>query len=385
MNRLYVVILSCLLTLPLLAEPADSVFVTLQNRIDSLMTDPMLERTQLGLYVYDLTADTALYKAGHRQRMRPASCEKILTASTALYYLGADYTLDTNIYVGDDKRVYLRGGMDPLLNADDIESLVRSLRDRGIRNIEDDIICDVTLKDTTRMGWGWCWDDPYAPLTPLLYKGKGTFEEAFRKELQNAHIRFSGNLTRGTVPQTLDPLCTISRSIVKVLQPMMKKSDNLCAECIYYHCGALYQKPYATERDAARLVQQFIDRCNLVIDDYQIADGSGLSLYNYVSPELLVEALRLIYNSENVFDTFKATLPVMGVDGTLRKRNRGTSAANQVFAKTGTVNGVSSLSGYAMAPDGHLLAFAIINQGVLTSDEGKAFQDRICLALTRPL
>ena len=71
-------------------------------------------------------------------------------------------------------------------------------------------------------------------------------------------------------------------------------------------------------------------------------------------------------------------------DGTLRKRMRGTLADGNVKAKTGTVTGVSTLSGYATAPNGHTLCFSILNQGLYHTADGRRFQDAVCTALTTP-
>ena len=69
------------------------------------------------------------------------------------------------------------------------------------------------------------------------------------------------------------------------------------------------------------------------------------------------------------------------MDGTLEKRMRGTAAQGNVHAKTGTVTGISSLAGYCTTADGHVLAFCIINQGVLNGKPGRDFQDRVCKVL----
>jgi D-alanyl-D-alanine carboxypeptidase/D-alanyl-D-alanine-endopeptidase (penicillin-binding protein 4) len=61
-----------------------------------------------------------------------------------------------------------------------------------------------------------------------------------------------------------------------------------------------------------------------------------------------------------------------------------TPAQGKVWAKTGTVAGVSALSGYLVAPNGHYIAFSIINQGVKLGSEGRRFQDRVCNALCQP-
>ena len=68
-------------------------------------------------------------------------------------------------------------------------------------------------------------------------------------------------------------------------------------------------------------------------------------------------------------------------DGTLRKRMKGTCAAGNVQAKTGTVEGVSTLSGYCTAGNGHRLCFSIMNQGIRHTSTGRNFQDRVCRVL----
>ena len=77
---------------------------SIQARLDSLMKDPLLERTQLGLLVYDLTADSTIYSYGAKQTLRPASTMKLLTAVTALDQLGGDYQYRTSLhYTGEVK------------------------------------------------------------------------------------------------------------------------------------------------------------------------------------------------------------------------------------------------------------------------------------------
>jgi D-alanyl-D-alanine carboxypeptidase/D-alanyl-D-alanine-endopeptidase (penicillin-binding protein 4) len=72
-----------------------------------------------------------------------------------------------------------------------------------------------------------------------------------------------------------------------------------------------------------------------------------------------------------------------GNDGTLEKRMRKTVAAGNVRAKTGTLTGIISLAGYCTAANGHPLAFAIINQGVLKGKDARDFQDKVCEVLCK--
>jgi D-alanyl-D-alanine carboxypeptidase/D-alanyl-D-alanine-endopeptidase (penicillin-binding protein 4) len=116
-------------------------------------------------------------------------------------------------------------------------------------------------------------------------------------------------------------------------------------------------------------------------DNYQIADGSGLSLYNYVSPELLVRFLNFAFSKPEIYTHLYPALPVAGVDGTLSKRMLDTPAYNNVHAKTGTVTGISSLAGYLTARNGHILSFCIMNQGVSQGRLRRDFQDEVCIAL----
>jgi len=118
--------------------------------------------------------------------------------------------------------------------------------------------------------------------------------------------------------------------------------------------------------------------------DYRIADGSGLSLYNYVSAELETRLLRYAWRNQRIYEHLYPSLPIAGVDGTLEKRMRKTAAEGNVRAKTGTLTGISSLAGYCLAANGHELAFCIINQGIMRNQSGKDFQDRVCQLLCEP-
>jgi len=115
-----------------------------------------------------------------------------------------------------------------------------------------------------------------------------------------------------------------------------------------------------------------------------LADGSGLSLYNYLSAEAEVKLLRYAYQNENIFHHLYQALPIAGVDGTLKKRMHSTFTRNNVRAKTGTLTGISSLAGYCKAANGHWLSFAIINQGVMHARNAKNFQNRVCTILCAP-
>ena len=132
----------------------------IQHRLDSMIAvSRTLQHSQLGLMVYDLTADSALYTYNHRQTMRPASTMKLVTAIAAIDRLGGSYQYRTTLYytgrianrtlTGD---LYCVGGMDPRFNTDDLMAFVESVRSLGIDTIRGQIVADRSFKEEDR-----CW------------------------------------------------------------------------------------------------------------------------------------------------------------------------------------------------------------------------------------
>ena len=152
---------------------------------------------------------------------------------------------------------------------------------------------------------------------------------------------------------------------------------------MFYQIAKANSQQPGKASDASGAVKRLLYRLGLDPVNYTIADGSGLSLYNYVSAEMIVRLLRHAYDTRDIYDHLYPALPVAGVDGTLSSRMKGGACRGNVHAKTGTVSGVSTLAGFCRAANGHDLCFAILNQGVLKASDGRAFQDRVCDALCR--
>lgn len=362
-----------------------------QAEITRLLESDMFATSQVGLMVYDLTADSAIYRHNERQMLRPASTMKVVTAVAAIDRLGGSYqfrtslcytgTIDNGTLTGD---VYCVGGFDPLFNGDDMKAFVESIRRMGVDTIRGRIVADKSMKDADKFGEGWCWDDDNPTLSPLLISRRDRFTERFIEELREAGIAVEAYATEGTAPGSAFSICTRFHTIDQVLIRMMKDSDNLFAESMFYQLAAATGNRPAKASHAREVIRRLIRRTGLNPAAYKIADGSGLSLYNYVSAELEVALLRYAYRDANIYNHLYHSMPVAGQDGTLKRRMRNNFADGNVHAKTGTLTGISSLAGYCTAANGHTLCFAIINQGVMHGRNGKAFQDRVCTALCRP-
>ena len=356
-------------------------------QLDSLIANSsLLETTQLGLMVWDLDGDSAFYYHNHRQRMRPASTMKLMTAVTALDLYGGNHPFTTELrsrgpisgrtLYGD---LICVGGMDPAFDGGDLQVFVDRIRSAGIDTICGRIVADRSMKDTLLLGEGWCWDDDNPCLSPLLVSRKDNFLQRFTHELQSAGIVIVDTLiNKNSLPAGESwGGASLSHSFDQILTRMMKQSDNLYAECMFYHNALATSRP-ATQKNARTAVRQMIQRLGYDPARYRVADGSGLSLYNYVSAELLTSLLRYAWRSDRIREHLVPSLPLAGVDGTLKDRMQKSKAYRNVRAKTGTLTGISSLAGYLTAANGHQFAFCIINQGVMKAKDGKDFQDKVC-------
>ena len=360
------------------------------QRLDSLMQDELLESAQIGMMVWDLNDDAVVYQHKPRYLMRTASTMKALTAITALDCLGGNYTLRTSLYykgevangtlTGD---LICVGGMDPLFDDADMLAMAESVKALGVKTLRVRIVCDRSMKDDKPWGEGWCWDDENPTLSPLLVNTK----EGFAQQLVNALLTMGLELAEvevcdGLLPETgATLLCTRTHTIDELLQTMMKDSDNLYAECLYYQIAASNGKRYATAADAQDVEMALLKKMGLDERRYRLADGSGLSLYNYLTPECETMLMRYAWKHPDIYNHLLPALPVAGVDGTLEKRMRKTAAQGNVQAKTGTVTGVSTLTGFLTASNGHRLCFAIMTQGLRKTAEGRRLQDSICVVL----
>lgn len=183
------------------------------------------------------------------------------------------------------------------------------------------------------------------------------------------------------LPDSLSVLITTyETSVQDVVKEIMKESDNLNAEALLCRLGAQSTgKKHISADDGLSAIRKLIKQLGHNPDHYNLADGCGLSNYNYISPELLISFLRHAYSRTDVFRKLYKALPIGGVDGTLAYRmKKGTPSHRNVHAKTGSFTAINCLAGYLKAANGHEIAFAIMNQNVLSGREARAFQDAVC-------
>ncbi len=175
------------------------------------------------------------------------------------------------------------------------------------------------------------------------------------------------------------PYCSHeSPKLYLVLKYLNKESDNFLAQQVFRTLGAVY-KGKGSLKNSESVIKEFMEKAGIDTTGLQMADGCGLSALNRVTPRQLAETLIYMYSQPDA-KRYIATLPQAGVDGTLKYRLSGA----KVFAKTGTINENSSLSGYVTTAFGQTVVFSIItNKHKYGQGSYKGFEDQIVYTLSK--
>ena len=215
-----------------------------------------------------------------------------------------------------------------------------------------------------------------------IYSSRDFFMHTFLERLQAKGIQCPVNYAFNELQKdSLSvQIALFETAIQDVINQIMKESDNLNAEALLCRLGAQATgKKHISDEDGLSVIRKQIKALGEDPDYYKLADGCGLSNYNYISPNLLIAFLKFAYSRTDVFQKLYKALPIGGVDGTLKYRmKRGTPSYKNVYAKTGSFTAINCLAGYLRTTNGHEIAFAIMNQNVLSGAKARAFQDAVC-------
>ncbi len=179
-----------------------------------------------------------------------------------------------------------------------------------------------------------------------------------------------------------DRLCSYeSPPLSEIVRVINKRSQNFYSEQVLRTLGRVsFGK--ASWESGILAEKNYLNSLGIDADGMTLHDGSGLSRMNLVSPSQLVSMLRTMNRQTSIFPAFDSSLPVMGVDGSLSERLKGSRAVGIVHAKTGFLTGESCLSGYLRTKDDELFAFSfMMNNYTVPTREINDLQDQIVLAL----
>ncbi len=191
---------------------------------------------------------------------------------------------------------------------------------------------------------------------PTIYAG-----QVLAGILKAQKIQVRGKVTTGIVPENARFLAEHSSTDLNdIIRHMMKRSDNLYADSLFRLMGARHTNEPGSWANGKKAIEEFL-QTTVGIDTttLKIFDGCGLSHKNKVSPNDFIQLLSWMYTQSPYKDNFIASLPIGGVDGTLRNRMKQT-VPHSINAKTGNLNGVTCLSGYITPKTGLPLIFVIM-------------------------
>lgn len=209
-------------------------------------------------------------------------------------------------------------------------------------------------------------DSPPEIVSLAVVNPAGNFVQHLRRVLLIAGIADNSDRVRLNIVEVQKQLANApelaainSPPLSQLLIETNQNSNNLYAEALLRTLGSRVNSSDSNSQKGLVAVKQALTTLGVDPTGYVLADGSGLSRHNLVTPQVLAQTLNAMAKSPQAA-IYRASLPVAGVSGTLKTRLQGTLAQGIVSAKTGTISGATGLSGYVYSPNYEPLVFSII-------------------------
>jgi D-alanyl-D-alanine carboxypeptidase/D-alanyl-D-alanine-endopeptidase (penicillin-binding protein 4) len=396
----------------------------LSDALDAAMADPSLGPARTSSCIVVQQGAVTLYARQPTAMLLPASGLKLLTATAILDRLGPQARLVTDVRADRapaagvvDGNLYLIGGGDPLLRTADyvatlrykellytnLDSLAQSVRAAGVTHVTGAVVGDESRYDSQRSVPTWKntyaatgevgplsalqVNDGFAAVTPKLVPATEPAQTAAAEfsTLLAAHgVAVDRPAADGRTPASAADVASLpSAPLAQVVAEVLRQSDNNGAELFTKELGRRSGSPTTAAGVAAIRADLAAD--GLPVDQLAAVDGSGLDRSDRASCQLLVDALE----RGGPDGALGSGLAVAAQSGTLEKRMVGTPAAGRLRGKSGSLEGVSSLSGYVVAaapstpgrPQPAALTFSVIFNGDPSQAAAEAVEDRIGVLL----
>jgi D-alanyl-D-alanine carboxypeptidase/D-alanyl-D-alanine-endopeptidase (penicillin-binding protein 4) len=353
-----------------------------------------------GVWVGDPETGASLFSSGGSKPRILASNMKMFATATALSRLGPDFQFETalvavgtftdGVVQGD---LVLLGGGDPSLTRQGIAKLVAEARAAGLERVTGKLRYDESIFDRRRAipqrGIGGGTFSELGRLSGLSFESGRSRDPARSAALtaldllRKRGVSVAKKTARGTVPDKADASVEVadvtSSSLARIARSTNVFSINFYAEMLVKSIGAAANGVGSTAGGMAEIREFAADAGGSLRGE----NGSGLSRIDRASPRSVVALLDHMLDEEpRVRDAWLSSLAVAGRSGTLASRMRGTAAQDNCFGKTGTITGVSALSGYCDVGGGRLIAFSIL-QSKVRIDRAHVAQDRIAALVAR--
>lgn len=365
-----------------------------------------------GLLVVDAESEQVLCARAPGRQRALASNMKLFTTATALSKLGPEYRIPTKVFRDGpiDARgvlhgsLYLQGGGDPALGTPsfyngyfgglgtNIFALTPQIEAAGIKSISGRLYADDTIFDRRRgvADSGYATSPYIGPLSGLAFNSgfsgsTGVFSSdpaklaatKLARSLRSAGVRVPPQIALSPTPPDAERVAMLrSPTLDRIANLTNVYSNNYFAETLIKLLGARFGGA-GTTAAGANVVEAFSRSHGSVV---HAVDGSGLTRSNRASPREVVDLL-LGMQEDAAGEEFIQDLAVTGQEGTVADRTEGTAAYGRCRTKTGTISGVSNLSGYCFNRSGRVIAFSILMASVGNLSLAHLNQDRIAAAV----
>ena len=419
-------VFSLLLFSVLLTQTQSQAFTLFKKSINSIIRSAEVNRTSVvSISVKNLKNQKTVYKKKEKQLVVPASSLKMFTFASSLNTLGKDYEFKTSVFKDLKNNIYIKLGADPLLSASDIKKIANIIKGQEFNKIyiDDTIIDKVPYPDGWLTDDLWPNIPKISPYTldrnmvkvkikinpskgveiyqPNAYKFsfinnltigseqnvkisknynddneiiniEGTIVEDTSLDIPvyNPKFYFIANLEEALraqnikyfdryyfekTPNNINELGHVSHNIEEVGSRILQNSDNFASEIVFKIAGGKFRnRDFGSTADGLKMFGDYYSNLGLNLKDVNVTDGSGVSRYNLLYADWMTDALVKIENTG--IKSYMATPDV----GSLSKRLR--HMKGSLWAKTGTLNGISSIEGYIITKDKKYFAFVIIIQ-----------------------
>lgn len=345
-------------------------FATLEKDLTSQAAD-----SRLGTFVgvaRDVESGEVVWEQNQGTAVRPASATKILTAAVALYELGREDTIKTEVVEGEQPgTVVIKAGGDVTLSEEMLDDLATQLdgQDIGTVLIDTSIWPDegfASTWDPVDVDAGYIADVEPAMIEAARIGGSEgdlprSHTPAFDVAQALADRVGADTVDEGSAPDKTVLASVESDTLDQRLARMMKDSDNVMAEGIAKEVAA--SKDLATDSaSTSKMTLEILKDKGFDLSGVSIVDNSGLSFDNLITPRLLDDILTRAA-TEPELSSLLTSLPIAHGTGTLEDRYDGLSGAGWVRAKTGTLTDTSALAGVVTSESGRVFTFAFVSNG----------------------
>lgn len=373
------------------ASSAQSIKKDIENILKKVPT-----QSRYGILILNPMKEDTLFSHNQNVPLIPASNTKLFTTVAAIYFLGPDYSISTrfftdagNVYQNRlNGNLYLKGYGNGLFSGSDLDQMIDDLKNKGITEIQGDVIGDDTFFDDVYSRADWIEDETQTVTLPpvsalTLDRNKYEVRKKIRRKkyrmvteffkdpplkiaeiilnkLKAASIAVTGSYKKGATPKSAKEIAIHSIKLKDYLSVVNKRSDNFLAECLFKIVGAVASGKEGSAFYAAQTINKFLYDNDIPSHGTKVVDGSGLSRNNQVSVAAIAGLLEKVYFDIRYFDTLYNSLSTAGTDGTLRNRMKTSDVDVNFRGKTGTLNGASSVSGYLKLNNGDDLIVSMI-------------------------